>query len=60
MGITLDTEKEIILCLASASTADGIMAAVAEKAGIRTPAHGICFAVPVENTVGLDGLKSGT
>ena len=48
MGITVDTEKEIVLSIVSGDTAEKIMAAIKEKAGLKSPAKGICFAMPVE------------
>ena len=52
MGITVDSEKEIILCLSEEATAKRIMAAVKEKAGYGTPAHSVCFVMPVEKMIG--------
>ena len=54
MGIVVDTEKEMILCIADDETAKLAMAAVKEKAGIQTPAHGICFTMPVDQVLGID------
>ena len=48
LGITVDSEKEMVLSVADGKTAAKIMDAVKEKAGIETPAHGICFFMPVE------------
>ena len=48
LGITVDPEKEMVLTLVEAKTATKIMTAIKEKAGIGTPAHGICFFMPVE------------
>jgi nitrogen regulatory protein PII len=53
MGITIDKEKEIVLCLTSATIADKIMLAVKDRAGVNTPAHGICFTLPVDKMIGL-------
>jgi nitrogen regulatory protein P-II 1 len=53
MGITVDSEKEMILCLADSDVADRVLAAVKEKAGIKTSAHGVCFTMPVEKTIGI-------
>ena len=50
MGITVDAEKEILLMLIDSETADKIMAAVKESAGISSPAKGVCFTMPVEKT----------
>ncbi len=48
LGITIDTEKEIVLSVVEKDIAVKIMAAVKEKAGVGTNAHGLCFFVPVE------------
>ena len=53
MGITLDTEKEIILSLTNEKIATKAMNAVQEKAGVKTPAGSVCFTIPVEKTIGL-------
>lgn len=54
MGITVDAEKEIILCVAPDKIADRVMSAVKEQAGIKTPAHGVCFSMPVDRVVGMN------
>ena len=53
MGITIDTEKEMILCIVEREIAKKIIYAVKEKAGVDTPAHAVCFTLPVESTVGI-------
>ena len=53
LGIAIDTEKEIILSLVDGNTAEKIIAAVKEKAGLKTPADGICFVMPVEKMIGV-------
>ena len=53
MGITVDTEKELILSISEKTAAEKAMEAIREKAGIKTPAHGVCFLMPVEKVVGL-------
>ena len=52
-GITVDTEKEMIMSVTSADTAERAMAAVKEQAGITTPAHSVCFTLPIEKMVGI-------
>ena len=47
-GITIDPEKEIILTIVEKDVAMKIMQAVKETAGVGTPAHGLCFYLPVE------------
>jgi len=53
MGITVDTEKELILSVTDERTAEKAMAAIKEKAGVKTPAHSICLTMPVEKVMGL-------
>lgn len=53
MGITIDKEKDIVLCLTSATIADKIMLAVKDRAGVNTSAHGVCFTLPVDKMLGL-------
>ncbi len=48
LGITIDTEKEIILSVVEKEVGDKIMQKVKENAGVGTNAHGLCFYMPVE------------
>jgi len=48
LGITIDTEKEIVLSVVEKEVAIKITEAIKEKAGVGTPAHGLCFFLPVE------------
>ena len=50
LGITIDSEKEIVLSVVEEVVANKIMEAVKEKAGVGTSAHGLCFYMPVEMT----------
>jgi len=54
MGISVSTEKEIILSILDEHTSEKVMAAVQEKAGIETMAHSVCFVMPVEKIVGIN------
>jgi nitrogen regulatory protein PII len=47
MGIPAESEKEIVLTIASEGIAEKVTAEIKEKAGIESPAHGICLIVPV-------------
>lgn len=58
LGISIEAEKEMILSLVDGSTADKIIAVVKEKAGLKSPANGICFVMPVEKTIGVNELKA--
>ncbi len=53
MGITLDTEKEIILSVVKTETARSFMTAVKTNSEWKNRLHGICFAMPVEAVTGL-------
>lgn len=48
LGITIDTEKEIVLSVVEKDVAVKIMEKVKEQAGVGTAAHGLCFFLPVE------------
>ena len=48
LGITIDTEKEIVISVVEKDVAIKIMEQVKEKAGVGTAAHGLCFFMPVE------------
>jgi len=52
-GITVDTEKEMILCVTDEQTAEKAVAVIKETAGINTPAHSVCFVLPIEKVLGL-------
>ena len=54
LGMTIDSEKEIILCLTDKITGDKIMQAIKEKMGITTPAHCIAYSIPIDDIVGID------
>lgn len=53
LGITLDYEQEIIICIVDASTAEKIMEDIKEKAGWKTDVRGLCYMMPVEKIIGL-------
>lgn len=48
LGITIDTEKEIVLSVVTKDVATKVAEAVKEKIGVGTAAHGLCFFLPVE------------
>ena len=50
LGITIDTEKEIVLSVVEKDVAVRIAQAIKEQAGVGTAAHGLCFFLPVEMT----------
>lgn len=48
LGITIDSEKEIVLSVVEKQVAMEIERLVKERAGVGTQAHGLCFFMPVE------------
>jgi len=52
-GVSIQPEKEIIMIVAPSERKDGIMRAIAEKAGKGTPASAVTFSLPVTNVLGL-------
>lgn len=58
MGITVDYEKEIILTIVDEATAKRVMMAIKKNAGWKSPLHGICFLMPVNDIIGIRaGIK---
>ena len=55
-GLTLASEKEIILIVARSTAKAAIMRAIIEKAGLQTKAGAICFSLPVSQVEGLRRL----
>ena len=55
LGVSLASEKEIILIIAEAEDKSAIMKAVAEKTGPQTPAGAICVSLSVTDVAGLRG-----
>ncbi len=50
-GITIDTEKEIILSVVDEDVSVRIIHAIRENAGLGSSSHSICFTMPVERFV---------
>ncbi|MBQ8556881.1 MAG: P-II family nitrogen regulator [Clostridia bacterium] len=53
LGISLASEKDVVLILADAAKKAAIMKAIIEKAGPQSEAGAICFSMPVSNVAGL-------
>lgn len=51
LGISVESEKEMIIILVPDFIADKIMSDIKEKAGVQSPAHTVCFTLPVEQLV---------
>jgi len=55
VGITVDSEKEIVLSIVEGKMALRIMEAIKQNAGIGTNAHAVCFVLPVDRMSGTVG-----
>ncbi len=55
--IVIHPEKEIIIILVAEKIKDNILHAIYQEVGLNTPGQGIAFAVPVDETVGLEAKK---
>jgi nitrogen regulatory protein PII len=55
MGIPSESEKEIVLTLAGEDMAGKVVAAIKERLGVETPAHGICLILPVGQVAQFTG-----
>lgn len=53
IGINLTDEQELLLIVAKRERKLAIMQALSEKAGLKTPAGGVIFSLPVDNTAGI-------
>lgn len=53
-NISIQPEKEIVMILAKADLVDGILKGLYNAIGPSTTAQGIAFALPVDQTVGLE------
>ena len=60
VGITLLTEQEILLILSKKERTQTIMDALSEKVGLKTPACGVIYALPVDHTAGISAADEET
>lgn len=51
--IQIQPEKEMIMILVSEDIKEDVMHALYRSVGTHTPAHGIAFAMPVDDVVGI-------
>ena len=58
LGVSIASEKELILILTSGGEKDALMRAIMEKAGIDSPAHTILFSMPVDSVAGLRSIMA--
>ena len=53
-NITIQPDKEIVMILAKADGIDAILKALYNAVGTATKAQGIVFAIPVDESIGLE------
>ena len=58
LGITIQPEKDLILIIVEQEIRYPIMQEVSSKLGVGTKAHAICFALPIDATVGIKDPNS--
>ncbi len=56
-NISVQQEKEIVMILAKSGKVDAILKGLFHAVGSSTPAQGIVFALPVDQTAGLGRTK---
>lgn len=54
MGITVDSEKELIVCVVEEETAQRAMKLIKEKMDTQTPIRSVCFTMPIDSLVGIN------
>ena len=58
LGISLASEKDVVLIVAKADQKAAIMKAIVEQAGPGTDAGAICFSLPVSKVAGLRQVEA--
>lgn len=59
-GITLHTEKEIVMIVVPKAIKDAVLNAIYKEMGMAKKAHGIAFSLPISDTVGLVKVEDET
>lgn len=54
LGITIDTEKELILIAVDEQVIDNIIKEINKKYGVKSQDHNIYFVLPIEKMVGTE------
>ena len=52
-GITVQPEKEMVFIIAPKEVRNDIMKSIIEKAGLNSLGKGICFAMPIDDIMGV-------
>src|SRR5574344_870254 len=56
LGFQLEPERDIVLIVVEEELKNKLMETIVKKVGITTPGKGICFSLPIDNAIGLDGM----
>ena len=56
-GISISSEKELVMIIISKEIKENVLKAIYEKVGLDTPGQGIAFTVPVDDVVGANTTK---
>ncbi len=54
LGISIQDEQDFVLIVVPREKKAAIMSAITAACGLRTPAHGVVFSLPVDEAVGLE------
>lgn len=54
LGLSIQEEQEIVMIIAPRKIKSDIMKAIGSKCGLKTPARGIVFSVPIDEVVGME------
>ena len=52
-GLSLSSEKEIVMIIVSKEIKDAVLHAIYQKVGLGTAGQGIAFSIPVDDVVGI-------
>lgn len=52
-GITLHSEKDLLMIVCLESQRDKLMKAMTDAYGVSTEARGLCFSLPIEDSIGF-------
>ncbi|MDO5145516.1 MAG: transcriptional regulator [Eubacteriales bacterium] len=54
LGISMQDEQEFVMIITRTENKNKVMDALCKACGLRTPAHGVVFSLPVDEAIGLE------
>lgn len=60
LGVPMQEEQEFSIIIVPQEKKTAVMVAISRECGLKTPAHGVILAVPVEETLGLEDNSTQT